>query len=595
MTAQFREHKALAAIVFLFWIYGLLYDSATPIFEGLDEVWHYAMVKRLADEESLPVVRPGEDSAWRQQGTQPPLYYAVLAAATAWVDTSDYSSHRMLSSTNLTIGLPEDSQGEKFWYYHTRAEDFPYHRTTLAVHFGRWISLLMAAGVVALAYALARELLPDWPQVAALTAAIVAFNPGFLFISAQVNNDNLTNVLGAATALLLARLWQRGFSPQLSIGLALLCGLAALTKLNGLLILLVIGVTASLRAARRRALKQFLSLGLLSVGVSALIAGWWYARNLVLYGSPLPIDIHSSFVTTRALTFWEVLRQFWGHHVSYWGVFGLSNIVMAPQVYQVYAAGSWLAFIGVAVWTWRNRRIARSSLTMPVLQGAILMAGTLVWTRTAPGPAGRLTYPAIGAISLLAAIGLLALAPRRWCGSAVTALSTGMAVIAFATPFAVIRPTYARALLRPPLARDSIAAQRPLQAHVGDAVKLHGFDVASTAAAELQVTLHWEVLERSDEDLIVFVHLFDVQGDFVVGHDSVPMGRTYPSAVWSPGEWLADTHTLSVTGGIQLGEYRLAAGMYRFSDNQRLPASDANGRRFADDVIPLGRTITFPP
>ncbi|HJN41618.1 MAG TPA: hypothetical protein QF589_05880, partial [Anaerolineales bacterium] len=138
MTARFREHKALTAIVFLFWICGLLYDLATPIFEGLDEVWHYAMVKRLADGESLPVVRPGEDSAWRQQGTQPPLYYAVLAAATAWVDTSDYSSHRMLSSKNLTIGLPEDAEGEKFWYYHTRAEDFPYRKTTLAVHFGRW-------------------------------------------------------------------------------------------------------------------------------------------------------------------------------------------------------------------------------------------------------------------------------------------------------------------------------------------------------------------------------------------------------------------------------------------------------------------------
>jgi hypothetical protein len=342
-------------------------------------------------------------------------------------------------------------------------------------------------------------------------------------------------------------------------------------------------------------LKQFLSLGLLCVGVSALIAGWWYARNLALYGSPLPIDIHRSFVTTRALTFWEVLRQFWGHHVSYWGVFGLSNIVMAPQVYQVYAAGSWLAFIGVAVWTWRHRCIARSSLPVLVLQGAILMAGTLFWTRTAAGPAGRLTYPAIGAISLLAAIGLLALAPRRWRGSTVTALSTGMAVIAFATPFAVIRPTYVRALLRPPLARDGVAAQHPLHAYLGNEVKLHGFDVAKTTVAEMQVTLHWEVLARSDEDLIMFVHLFDAQGGFVVGHDSVPMGRTYPSAVWSPGEWLADTHTLSVAEGIQPGEYRLAAGMYRFRDNQRLLARDANGRRFADDVIPLGQTITFPP
>ena len=594
MIVRFRAHKRLTAIVFLFLSCGLAYDSATPIFEGLDEVWHYAMVKRLADLEGLPIVRPGEDTAWRQQGTQPPLYYAILSAATAWVDSSDYASHRMLSSNQLSIGLPQDTEGEKFWYYHTRAEGFPYRNTTLAVHLGRWISLLMAAGVVALSYALARELLPDWPQVAVLTAAIVAFNPGFLFISAQVNNDNLVNLLGAAAAQMLARLWRRGFSPRLSIGLALICGLAALTKLNGLLILIVIAVTASLCAAKHRSLKQFCSLGLLCVVVSTIFAGWWYARNFILYGSPFPIEIHRSFVTTRALSLWEVLQQFWGHHASYWGVFGLSNIVMPPQVYQAYAVASWLAFIGVGIWIWRYSRRVPNSLSVPILQSAILIIGTLYWTRTAPGPAGRLTYPAIGTVSLIAAIGFLAVIPHRWHRSAVATLSIVMTMIAFATPFAVIRPTYARALLRPPLARDGIAVQHQLPVYLGDAVKLHGFDLASTATDDMQVTLHWEVLKRTDENLIVFVHMFDAQDDFVVGHDSIPMSRTYPSAVWSPGELLADTHTLSVYDGIEPGEYRLVAGMYRFRDNQRLPVRDANGRRFTDDLIPLGQRFSFP-
>ncbi len=596
MTTRFREHKTLATIMFLFGICGLLYDSATPIFEGLDEVWHYAMVKQLADGEGLPVVQPYMDSPWRHEGTQPPLYYAILAAATSWVDSSDYASHRMLSSQHLTIGLPEDLQGEKFWYYHTRAEDFPYRRTTLAVHLGRWISLLMATGVVAMAYGLARELFPNCPQVAALTAAVVAFNPGFLFISAQVNNDNLANLLGAAATLLLARLWRRGFSSRLSIGLAIVGALSALTKLNGLLTLLVIAVVASLCAARHRALKQFLSLGLLCVGVSTLVSGWWYARNFTLYDSLLPIEIHHSFVTIRALTFWEVMQQFWGHHVSYWGVFGLSNIVMPPQIYQVYAAGSWMAGIGVAVWIWRHRRIMSSSLTVPVLQGTLLIGGTLYWTRTGPGPAARLTYPAIGAISLLAAIGLLAIvAPHRWKRRAAVTLAAGMAIIAFSTPFFVIRPAYALAMLRPPLASDGVAVQYPMQAYLGNELKLHGFDVASTPMSEMQITLHWEVLARSDENLIVFVHLFDGHGEFVVGHDSVPMEKKYPSAVWSPGELLADMHTLSVSAGIEPGEYRLAAGIYRFRDNQRLPASDSSGRRFADDVIPLGQIFSFPP
>lgn len=588
-----RQQNIIVVVVVIFMICGLMYDSATPLFEGLDEVWHYAMVKRLADGESLPVVEPGVDTAWRQEGLQPPLYYAILSAATNWVDTSDYASHRMLTSTNLTIGLPHDEEGEKFWYYHTRSEDFPYRNTALAVHIGRWISMIMAAGTVVLSYGLARELFPRWNHVATLTAAIVAFNPGFLFVSNQVNNDNLTNLLGAAAAMLMARLWKRGFSPYLSIWMALLCSMLALTKLNGISIILALAILTCWYAAKHHMWKQYLHLVLICGAAIALISGWWYARNVVLYGSPFPMEIHRSFVTTRSLTFLEVLKQYWGYHVSYWGVFGLSNVLLPTPAYQIYAFFSWVALAGVGIWTWRHRRTAHRTLPIPVVLVAIMLLSTLYWTRTAPGPAGRLSYPAIGAISLLAAIGILSIVPRGWQGYSSALLASIMAIVALVVPFMSIRPSYELAMLRPPLASDGITMQYPLEAYLGDVIKLAGFDVTRTSEYDMLVTMHWVVLSRTDEHLIVFVHLLDSDGILVTGHDGVPLDSMYPSEVWSPGEWLADTHSLRVSEGFEQGEYQLVVGMYRFVDQQRLRAKDSEGRKVLHDVIPLLPRITL--
>lgn len=592
LPSSILQHKSILAILILFLASCLIYDSSTPLFEGLDEVWHYAMVKRLADGDGLPIVHPGVDTAWRQQGTQPPLYYSILAAATTWVDTGDYGSHRMLSSRSLTIGLPDDIQGEKFWYYHTRSEDFPYRRTALAVHLGRWISMLMASGTVVLSYAMVRQLFPYWTQLAPLTSSIIALNPGFLFVSTQVNNDNLSNLLGAAAALLLVRIWRHGFSLPMSLVLSLVCAALSLTKLNGLLILVAIAILCGLCAVKHHAWTQYFYLGMMCVCAVALTAGWWYARNVMLYGSPLPIEIHRSFVTVREISIIEVMQQYWGHHASYWGVFGLANVAMERPVYQIYAVFSWAALVGAVVWICRNRQRARSSLPVPVIQGLIMLAGTLYWTQSAPGPAGRLTYPAIGTISLLGAIGLLALIPHRWHSRAALVLISGMSLIALTTPFTIIRPTYEQAFLKPPMVREGVSMQYPQEAYLGDVVKLLGFDATSTSGV-LRVTLHWQVMSRTAEHLIVFVHLFDSQGEFVTGHDGVTLGSNYPSEVWSPGEWLADTHDLSIAEDLESGEYQLVVGMYNFVDYQRLAVKDSDGLDVLDNVIPLLPKITL--
>jgi len=71
-----------------------LYALATPAFEVSDEPLHVAFAQHLADGGALPVQRPGlsmEQAPWQQEGSQPPLYYAILAALAQPFDRSDFA------------------------------------------------------------------------------------------------------------------------------------------------------------------------------------------------------------------------------------------------------------------------------------------------------------------------------------------------------------------------------------------------------------------------------------------------------------------------------------------------------------------------
>ena len=179
---------------------GVLYALATPTFEASDEVWHYGFVRELADGRGLPVQVPGVRTSYRQVGSQPPLYYAVAALLTRWVDDADFPA-RYVYNPFAQAGVPGTLVNANM-LRHSAAESFPWHGTTLAVYLLRGFSLLLGAGTVALVWQLALELYPQREGLALMAAALAAFNPMFLFISASVNNDNA--VWFVSTALLLA-------------------------------------------------------------------------------------------------------------------------------------------------------------------------------------------------------------------------------------------------------------------------------------------------------------------------------------------------------------------------------------------------------
>ena len=49
----------IAVITLLFVILGVVYSLATPIFEASDELWHYPVVKHIADGRGLPDTAAG--------------------------------------------------------------------------------------------------------------------------------------------------------------------------------------------------------------------------------------------------------------------------------------------------------------------------------------------------------------------------------------------------------------------------------------------------------------------------------------------------------------------------------------------------------
>ncbi|MDX1415721.1 MAG: hypothetical protein R3293_16105, partial [Candidatus Promineifilaceae bacterium] len=71
------EKRILTLILFLFLILGFTYALTTPVFEASDELWHYPLVRHLADGNPLPVqvFDPELAGPWKQEASQPPLYY----------------------------------------------------------------------------------------------------------------------------------------------------------------------------------------------------------------------------------------------------------------------------------------------------------------------------------------------------------------------------------------------------------------------------------------------------------------------------------------------------------------------------------------
>ena len=589
------RHAGLVPVVILFAILGLTYSVTTPILEASDEAFHYALVEHLGRGGALPVQHPDTVGPWRQEGSQPPLYYLLSGLVSGRVDTSDWAEiHRLNPHADLGVVNPDRNLNI---VVHTPRERWPWRGTVLAVHLVRVLSVLMGAATVVAGYGLARAVFPEDRALAVGAAALTAFNAQYLFISGSVNNDALVIMLCALALWAMVRAVARPPTAAGWAGLGVLLGLAGLAKASALGMFALAAILAAYHARRERSWGRLLGAGAL-VGLGALaVSGWWFWRNWRLYGDPLGLNAFVAIAGARhpVPTLAQLLAEWPGFVQSYWGLFGALNVPSPTWVYVALSALGLAGLAGAPLYTWRRYRgapldaAAACRLLLVAAWPAVVFVSLVRWSLLTMGSQGRLMFSALTALSLLMAMGLRALSPgrRALLPALAGALMLGIAAL---VPFRVIRPAYAAPV--PLTAAEEAGLSPRVDVTYGDAIRLLSYRIDRQEAApgeDVAVTLYWKCLRPLDEDYSVFLHLLDENDVIVAQRDMYPGQGTYPTSLWAPGETFADTMVVSLPPTVRTpAAVRFAVGFYRYGEGSRLGVTDGTGQP-AGDLWRFGR------
>jgi len=82
--------------------------------------------------------------------------------------------------------------------------------------------------------------------------------------------------------------------------------------------------------------------------------------------------------------------------------------------------------------------------------------------------------------------------------------------------------------------------------------------------------LVWRADAETPVDYRVFVHLVDNAGAIIAQSDAAPAGWTRPTTGWLPGEYVLDTHTLTLPDPLPAGPLSLRVGLYDPQSGERL-------------------------
>ena len=547
---QLTAKAGIITICAAYLILAITYSIVTPIFEASDELWHYPMVKVIADTGQLPIQDPVIARAWRQEGSQPPLYYMATALLTSWIDTSDMDHvRRQNPHADIGLVLPD---GNVNMITHRSAE--PWQGTVLAVHMARFFSIALGLGTVWVSYALAREIFPQHPVIHLGTAALVAFLPMFLFISGSVNNDNLSNLLGNLLLLLITRLIKFDRLPHWQdyalIGIATGAGL--LSKLNIGFMIPLVALALAILSFRLKSWRPFIIGGFISGGLTVAVAGWWYWRNYQLYGDPTGLNVFLQIVGRRMVQ--ANLPQLWAERHSfsqaYWGFFGGVNVPLPEIIYLIFNIIAVTSLISAATFLLLKLARRHSGLhiagwlpaSFTLIWPVLTFISYLRWTAETPASQGRLIFGALAPISMWMIVGLVWWLPTRIRLIPVFTIATFFAAVAVLTPFMVIVPAYREPAVLTHNNETSIAT-------FGDSLELLEAQVTTdTVQPEGFVSMEtiWRVSQPMNRNWSLFVHLVTSDGVIISQRDIYPAQGLLATADLSEGRLFSNPVSIRV-------------------------------------------------
>jgi hypothetical protein len=583
-----RVVAALAAILVAYLVLGGVYAFVTPIFEKPDEDWHFAYGMYLASTGRLPVqTLEAPQHLAKQEGSQPPLYYGLLAGIIRVIGPARVSrGYAALSEHNPHTGwVGPIAWDNRNVIVHGRCER-DCRWTALAAYLGRMLSLLLGVGtLVATAYVL-HQVFPEHPILMLTAAAAIALNPQFLHIASSVSNDALATSL--ASASFAAGFWylRHPEDRRRMLLLGLLSGLTVLSKLSACsavaITALVILLVSPLRWRQR--LEQLAGWGVTTL----VVCGWWFARNYLLYGDLTATRIHlvlfgaqpSPLTWERFVSEWVITAN------SFWAYFGWGGIVFpwsaAYTLVRVIAVVLFVSFLILVMRKWHHwTHIQQAFVSLTVLD--VLLVGGLQeqWMRHVLAPYGRLLFPAMLPIASILALGLLGNVPLRFHRPIAATWSIAWGIVPILAVFLVILPS-----TRPPEPLLDSVSGPVLATWANGSIELR--DVAwFEDEHDYYVQFVWRVNARLDQNWSIFIHGLDESGNLVAQRDSHPGLGNRPTTTWEPGQTFADVYALPRSGApirsLAIGFYLNQGGSWI-----RLPVSSDQFQVSADALaVPL--------
>jgi hypothetical protein len=130
----------------------------------------------------------------------------------------------------------------------------------------------------------------------------------------------------------------------------------------------------------------------------------------------------------------------------------------------------------------------------------------------------------------------------------------------------------------------------PVEVTLGDHVQLLGYDLSSDSVSlggSVTLTLTWRALAQMETDYTVFTHLLAADGSMTGQRDGQPVGGSYPTSLWLPGEVVSDRYEIPVRLDAAPGMHLLEVGMYMAETGARLPVDAQQGGAIALQTLSI--------
>ncbi len=544
------DTRALFVLVSVFLLMATILCFANPLFESTDEIRHYRFIRVLITEKRLPV--QGEEPL-RAQSHHPPLYYTLSAILSAWVPSEhtgqfDQPLNPYWGYRNWEVGVDN-----KLQYWHAPAERRSVDN--IAAYIPRLLNVVLGAMTVALTFALSLRVWPASRLLALAPAALVALNPQFIYLSAAINNDVISGLLGTALLYACLVLLQDGLSKGVTLWLGILFGLGVLSKIHLAAFAPVIVLAVGIAVWRQRILengKSWWVHGLKACGlifvIAGLMTGWWFVRNFILYGDLTGMNRLNELWGGRQASgnFWALqqgLPYLWS---SMWGRFGYGQIPLPSVFYSATGIFCAVGLIGHLKSGTKNG--LAGGLAVFTLAVLLFLAIVSYYILIQPaGAMGRFLFPIYPIFAVIVIAGWAKLVPSERlltvcvltgmaCFSSISLVTYWYPAVGYPASVTHVSPSpgslqFASADMASSVAQVSDISLFPESIHPGEPVF---------------VTVTWYPLEITSEPYSVFVHLVDDAGAVIAQRDTWPgLGRA-PTTSWRVGGSFVDVYRIDV-------------------------------------------------